>query len=643
MNTDNPDARKVYVMRRRLLVLVTIAFACALLTVFGLVASAVFANRATKQFFDRDYRLKRSYQDALKQFRRDHPRVDPASDSSRELINRRAIRLLGDFKSKYYPPEASRNQGIANIYGVIGILGLIGLVICLVFLVRSKWPSAKGKELPGHSEVFGDSKSDTIAPAGRDAGTARSHPGGISGKIRVAFFAPSITFLVMGLLFGMLMLVINPPFRTADENAHFARAYSIAEGELFSVVRPGESGFHKGQDAVGSYIPDSFRLLWSRTGFRPPKTPRIRTSEITSALNIPLGSKHNGFSDFGPFGSSTAPPCCYLPQALGIALGRLFHLSTLMLLYMGRFANLLFFLLLVFIAIKMTPVLKWTFVLLGLMPMTINLVASLSYDGPVIALSFLFIAYLLYLALEGRKQQVIRRDLYFLFALAVLLALIKQPYFLLVVFFLAIPSSRFKSRKTYYRVFALLLVLVIVVAGAWILVVGKQHPVSSVSSHSGTILAHPLKFVTTILRTLNLNKLYWTQGFVGILGWNEVPLPLWFAFTYIFFIISVAALDKDDIEVRPRQKVMGSAALLALFLAIFAIFYLNTSFFPTGATTVGGIYSRYFIPIAPLFFLLFYNTKIRYDKGKWFYVIVLGFSVFSMALTMIKLVSRYYY
>jgi len=151
-----------------------------------------------------------------------------------------------------------------------------------------------------------------------------------------------------------------------------------------------------------------------------------------------------------------------------------------------------------------------------------------------------------------------------------------------------------------------------------------------------------VKFVTTVLRTLNLNKLFWTHGFVGMLGWAEVWLPLWFAFTYIFFIIAVAALDKAAIAARSRQKVMASGALLVVFLAIFAIFYLSSTYLPHGATTVSGITSRYFIPIAPLFFLLFCNTKIRYND-RWFYVTILGFSVFSMALTMIKLVSRYYY
>lgn len=437
----------------------------------------------------------------------------------------------------------------------------------------------------------------------------------------------------------MLMLVINPPFHASDENAHYAKAFCVSEGNMLSVVRGG---------TLGLDIPDSFGLIQERTGFWPRRSvaflpveqPKATVSEITSSLNVPLGSEHKSFGNFAPWGSSIASPVSYLPQALGMALGRLFHLSALMLLYLGRLTNLLFFLLLVFIAIRLTPVLKWTFFLLALMPLTINLVASLSYDGPVIAFSFLFIAYLLYLALEERKQQVTRKDLYGLFALAVLLALAKNPYFLLVMFFLAVPSDRFRSKKEYYSVFALLLVVIIVVAGAWILIVGTA---SALPSQSSNILKHPVKFVTTVLRTLNLNKLVWTQGFVGMLGWAEVWLPLWFAFTYIFFIIAVAALDKDDIEVRPRQKVMASGTLLVVFLAILAIFSFNPTLFPRGATTISGISSRYFIPIAPLFFLLFYNAKIRYDKDRWFYITVLGFSVFSMALTIVKLVSRYYH
>ncbi len=74
-----------------------------------------------------------------------------------------------------------------------------------------------------------------------------------------------------------------------------------------------------------------------------------------------------------------------------------------MIIYLARFANLLLYVLIVYSAIKLTPVHKWVFFLLALMPMTLYEAASLSADSFTIAVSFLLIALFLKFSFYYKK------------------------------------------------------------------------------------------------------------------------------------------------------------------------------------------------------------------------------------------------
>ena len=85
----------------------------------------------------------------------------------------------------------------------------------------------------------------------------------------------------------------------------------------------------------------------------------------------------------------------YFPTAVGLALGRILHLGTYPMLYLARLCNLFFYLLLLGWAIRMTPLKKTMFALLGSVPMVMQMACSFAYDMPTIGLCFLMTAYLL--------------------------------------------------------------------------------------------------------------------------------------------------------------------------------------------------------------------------------------------------------
>lgn len=254
---------------------------------------------------------------------------------------------------------------------------------------------------------------------------------------------PEYAFLGVSMVFGFLMVMVTPPFQVPDEPQHLYRSYQIAELNIFK--------YHDS-------IPQSLVQLASISN-RMKFMAHEKTSkkEILALANIKLNPEKL---------TTTESPnyiMPYLPQAFGIFIGKLLHLEPLWLFYLGRVFNLLVSVILIFIAIKTTPVLKWLFFLLSIMPMTIYEMSSLSYDALTISLSFLLIATILNYALNDAK--VIRvRDILILFLISIILASAKPPYYIIAFSFLIIPVKKFGSWKKFLLVFGGLAVAIIVVS-----------------------------------------------------------------------------------------------------------------------------------------------------------------------------------
>lgn len=475
------------------------------------------------------------------------------------------------------------------------------------------------------SEESAGKISSTVVPSGRKVAQA------ISGATQKAIVTPQILFLIVASIFGIMMLTVNPMYHVPDEPAHFWKAYSISEGHLLPNAKL----------RVGKYMPESFNKMAKVLKFKV-QGAHVSFKDVRAALKIPMRSQIKGY--ILNMSMEMSPPVPYIPQAIGIGLGRLFNAPPLVLAYLGRLFNLFAWLALVYFAIVVTPLLKWTFFLLGIMPMAIHQAASLSADCVTLGLCFLLAAFIFKLAFDRSNLQVTRREIIIIFVLAALLALCKPPYFLLSLLFLMIPTGRFRSRKFYYGVFALLLGTVLVIGLAWTFTgLGASilpSPNVSVSRQLSFVVHHPFAYGKTLLRSMNVHKDNYLGGFIGAFGWFETGVPIWFTYLFLFALISVSALEENEIIVRTRQKVANIVSIILIFLAILTTFYLYWT--NVGAIIIQGVQGRYLIPLAPPFFLLFYNRAIKYEKGKWFYVSMVAIGVVAILISISKIWARFY-
>lgn len=450
-----------------------------------------------------------------------------------------------------------------------------------------------------------------------------------------AEYSPEILFATIAAFFGLIMAVIVPPFQTPDELAHYYRGYDIADLKWIA---------QKTAMGMGDELPQSlYRIaeeLTDEIPFHPQQ--KISTQKIIAYLSIPLNETVKTFVSFPT--TALTSPVVYIPQALGIATGKVLNLSPLIFLYLGRLFNLITWITLVFFAIRITPIGKWLFCLLALLPMSVFLAASLSADPVTNGLSFLLIACILKEALMGRGSPLRSSNLIAILILLALISLTKQAYLFTPFLFLLIPVGRLKNTTRYLTIFVVLVSVFFLTGSIWFVAVSKIYvPYQAGVSPSDQlhyILDHPLIYFMTIIQTLIAHGFY-IRSFIGNLGWLDTPLPLGIYLSYPFFLLASSLYDDPN---RPSLTIKQRVWLLLIFvfgsMLIFTMLYLSWE--PVGSESIPGVQGRYFIPIAPLFFLVFqrgFQRKSSYPWGKKVFAV---YAIACLVCSVYVLIIRYF-
>lgn len=448
---------------------------------------------------------------------------------------------------------------------------------------------------------------------------------------------PEVAFWRLGLSFGLLFLLLTPPFQVPDEQAHFFRSYQISEGDL--VAERADS------DQVGDDLPKNIFVMTNEVKGDVSGQPhkRVALDKLLTWLNAPLNEEDRVFVDFR--GSAGYAPLVYLPQILGIMLGRLMGLPPPGLVYCGRLGNLLVGLLLTCLAIHWMPVMKWWLMLLALMPMTVFQRSSLSADGLTIALAFVFIAAVLRLAL--RAEAVTRREVILLCALAAIFCLCKQGYYPLILSCLIIPRRKFSGTKQYLTALLSILVAGGLATFLWMSAVkGLQSPfpgkpdAAMMAGQRNYLLQNPLQLAAIFYNSYELNYYFYLSSFIGLLGWLDTPLPYPVIAAYACLLLLLAFIDGGQ-----APDWLGKLWLLALFIGntfILALFFY-ISYTELRSPTIEGIQGRYLIPLAPLLFLVLCPRRWRIDlSAKRLHWLLIAFLVLTLTITLRVIIRRYY-
>ena len=416
------------------------------------------------------------------------------------------------------------------------------------------------------------------------------------------------------LLCGALFAFANPPLQTPDETDHYLRTYAISMGRFdFDAKRSYPEDVNELMDAFpGAWVnahtsaglgtdPDTnAEQPYNTAGYalkQYGKDGRVESiwDSFTQYLNW---EKRDSAADSvtEPISFLILP---FLPGALGMVLARLFGFGALGCLYGGRLMNLLVYTLLCYAALRSAKKCRPAFLAVMLLPMSLYMGASLSYDAALLACYYLMLALLTCPEWDGRTAAV--------YTAVCVFANGTKPYINLlwvVLPLVVVRRGEWKARlnRAWYTVGtlagALLLTQIVEQYGTLL-----RHNYGTIARQGGStvnggaqllfVLKNPLRYIAVLLGTLYENDGF--LGQLGLFGWKDIPVAfLNLTGPMVLLVAALLCAPKTNGLGRRRNGWLG---VFAAVYAVGAMTAMYITYTPVGMVRIVGLQTRYFLPI----------------------------------------------
>jgi uncharacterized membrane protein len=406
---------------------------------------------------------------------------------------------------------------------------------------------------------------------------------------------PHRVFLWCGLLGGLVFVFLVPPFWVADEPSHFRRAYDVSRGHIWPEVVHTSPGGAYTSGTVGADLPRSLLALEHELPAGPGATSQPAT--ILRSFRLPLDPDDRLFVDFR--GTGWSPFLPYVAPALAIAVGRWCGAGPLLLLYLGRLANLLASSLLIALAIRRFPTGRWVQMLIALTPMAITLRASLSADAAAFTAACVFVG--LVAEASSGSRPLRGRDLAALIGAGAALALTKLPYIPLLLLALSIPAERFSapSRRRFLMSYgAVALAAALFSIACWRRIPVAMRPDVDPATQMHFLVAHPLSVLQVLAHDIARSwLLYLMEAMGALLGWLDIGVSPVIIYADLFLIALMLMLDAE-ISGLPSRRQRWFLLISVTTVAFLVLVSQYVSWTEPGHD-LQGVQGRYFLPIAP--------------------------------------------
>lgn len=427
---------------------------------------------------------------------------------------------------------------------------------------------------------------------------------------------------------GIFFTFFIPPFHKADEITHFFRTISVAQGRLFCTQHAG---------MFENDLPESIVAFPPETSIVDHPT-YLQQRDSTGKINFAHQQRV----------ACTLPFVPYMPTALILMPLVAFNTDPEIIFYLGRLANLLLGLLIVWWALKTIPsklrLLPATAILL---PMTWHQMSSFSKDSLHIAFGLLGISLLLSF-LETKKK--IPWQKIYLFCASLFLSIIARPqYFPLIFLVFMIPQQLihrlknsgeqlvFKLGFVTIIFFSVLLSLKMDLYSVNATKLGVTEKISVIDADAQTtyLLLHPQALVTLPYYTLIHHGQFFLITLIGAFGSLDVLLD-WFIYI-LFFAFFTHIITKTQPFLPSLSKEQFLALTLSMagsIMGVLMAMYLYAT--PVGNFLVNGVQGRYFMVVLPL--VLWWLAEVRRRVGKSFEM----FFLFLILASVIKVTLGWY-
>ncbi len=436
---------------------------------------------------------------------------------------------------------------------------------------------------------------------------------------------PEIIAVSLILIFGIVFIFLIKPLQVPDESHQFLRAYELSDGQLFSskntkkgcVLGGGQISHQKKQ--FQNFLPTSVVsfITQNRNNYNEHilLNSNLNPSKLTSVcstqteLNSPIG---------------------YVPQVIAILILRIINAPPIIMDYFARLFILIAWTIIIYFAIKIIPVRKWTITAIALLPIAIQQSISISPDALTTSLTALLAAYIIRSYYQNREKHF-TKDLIIITILSSLATLSKPVAIATIVlipfYFLNTVNKTQRKKIILLKIVAMLIPLISYLMWSFLM---ASH---NISINETFILSYQksqffkssqfneFKLFLRDAKNYLLYGVYFSQ--FGSFEWFSKSFP------HVFDYLGIAGLTIILLVSYESKKTLNIIKDKQTHLLNFGIFVSATGVFvatlfslfiiwtPINSMLIEGIQFRYFLPILMILATI-NNTKFLKSSSKWY-------------------------
>lgn len=434
------------------------------------------------------------------------------------------------------------------------------------------------------------------------------------------FFAEKVDFsiasFIIVLIFGIVVGLVNPPNIAPDEAFHLNNTYRYSN---YLMLDNEENGLIPMRAC--DFMEEN--LLHDAEYITKSDYEKIFLGDFFVGEQEYLERKY----------TRIAPWYKYVFSTVGVTIGRLIHLNTWPMLFLGRFCNLLFYSFCVFLSVRLVPRGKLQVLTFSLMPFLLGQVSSFSYDAISNALAILFIS-MCFCYIEDKNKLKIPQFILLLF-IFVWFIQFKGIYISFGLILLYVLYIKFRERiQQFYKkrkeiVFITSAVLIVMIVVALVLYFFKfgstsfwgrnvyngmeTYALSDFETETSKMVIVLYNALCTVVSNMTLGNL----SFAWI-GGNAIA-----SMGLIIANVILLVLAKNNTFNKTIRRLSLICIIISATLAIFGTLFAWT---PTHVLNVWGMQPRYFLPLIALL-LISHGDKVCLENGRLKYVVIMEFAL----------------
>ncbi|MBQ0065626.1 MAG: DUF2142 domain-containing protein [Firmicutes bacterium] len=384
-------------------------------------------------------------------------------------------------------------------------------------------------------------------------------------------------FLLIGIPLALSFAIYVLPDMVANENMHFAKAWLTSTFQFKNMVQV--------------KLPKDY-VAMGITNYKQLRDALFMTNDYKQMVTQKMAMDQSYL--------------LYLVPAMMIRTLSGLHLSTYACYLGARVMNVILFLIIGYLAIRVTPSYKKLFMVCMFNPVFLKQVSSLSSDSILYSIIIFTIAYFFYFYQEYKEINYL--DIFVVILLITFIAITKHVYLVVFGIYFLVLNKVFRMhifKWLFLGVCCGLGILAFIYVSKYACITEKVPSVMiyfetnkvDAAKQISFILSNPVAFLKAAVHSVITNGQYYITSFVGLD--MKVKYSIYVMYGYFGVLVLASIFDEGNVSFIGRIFLIVVAALF--MGAVFLQMYLYWT--GVGANTVSGIEGRYFIPGLVLVFM----------------------------------------